>query len=113
MIIRRDAWHYRYLEWLGGVNFCPPKTLCSYVWTLVLVGGVMPGLILFIGVGMAVLVWMKPWQFALGAVGVGFIVFVCFGMPALMERLRYRTPGLLRQWVRAKKAKVCPLIEYR
>ena len=91
MQMRRGAWHYRYLTWLGA----HPNTdnLCAYFWHVVF------ALAALALVPVAVVV-------AAPMVGIG----IAGGL--ICRRFKKRGPTLLGAWLRAKKAKICPRIEW-
>ena len=54
--------------------------------------------------------------FPLMVVAAGPIIVLAAGIPWLIDRRRAKrgtkAPSLLGEWLRAKKAKVCPLLEW-
>ena len=94
MKISQQAWHYRYLVLLQA-NI--PDNLCAYFWTVAFATIVLPPLVLMM---------------ALPVVVVGGLVFLCRLFVMGQERRSGRPPTLVVAWLRAKKAKLCPLIEW-
>lgn len=102
MQISKESWHYRLLGWMGLER---PNNLCGYVGRLVFavfvmwpcIGVMLP---LFGGV------WLL--QRAAGWLGDG----TAWLIDKLPERPTDRPRSLLREWAAAKKAKMCPRIEF-
>jgi hypothetical protein len=125
MKVRKSAWHH----WFYGFGFehCQwqPETtnLCSYFWRTV--WGVLKTLIIIAVAGAILTVagmcfYSAPW-FSIGCVAaVGVVIAVASNWSTIKYRLnpgRYDSesapePGLLRSYIKAKKDKVCPLIEF-
>lgn len=82
MKISKKSWHYWYLNWVGIDH---PKNLCNYFWMTILM---LLGLPFFL------------------------ISFTLCNFFDIVEKRPKKEPGLFRLWVRARKEKVCPLIEY-
>lgn len=92
MNISRRSWHYRWLVWLEAPI---PYNLCSYFWTLVL--SFMLG---------AVLVIPSP---------IVLLVVLVTYLHKKYKKYRWSQesqPSIVGEWLKAKKRKVCPLIEY-
>ena len=94
MKLSRSSWHARYLAWCGAPQ---TTTLCGYVAALLFALTVLPVVTLLV----------SPFL----AVGVGIL--------ALHDRAARRRrmgmphrPSLLLAWLRAKKAKVCPMLDW-
>jgi hypothetical protein len=119
MKVRKSAWHY----WLYNFGFeqCAwrPETsnLCSYFWrtmwgllkTLIVVA-VAGALLTLGGVGF----YRYPLEMFIAIAAVAALITILhYG-----ERRKYRRiasahpPGLLRSYIKARKDKVCPLIEF-
>ena len=106
MKISKRSWHYHLHD-----PEHPPKNLCTYFWltvlTLILIVGV-GGLLLF-GIG-----WLVYQGFVVRS--IGWMLLSAGGLIWLgARRWRKRTHkplGVVRSYIRAKKDRVCPLIEY-
>ena len=94
MIVNRSSWHYRYLR-MWGTN--PPRTLCSYFWVLVIHCTVLPLMLALLSPAVLSVFVYDELRKLLSRRG-----------PACLEK----KPNLFVEWVKAKKRKVCPLIEY-
>jgi len=129
MKISRSSWHYRLIGKHWDYN---PSNLCSYFWKTVFsiiawaLGFVFGSIV---AVGAAVILAYPVWQFFFG-VDPGAVMFstiawlgVWFATQYHYREYLYRTgklthdytvsePGLTRQYLAAKKRKVCPLINY-
>ncbi len=86
MKISKRSWHYRLIQWpeLGH-----PKSICGYFWLVVFM----------VTIG---------WWF------LGSCFLIAKGIIWIHEKFggRIRNPGIFTLWYRARKEKVCPLIEY-
>jgi len=102
MKISKKSWHYRLLKWSYPKDKLvnkelPHKSFCEYFGALV-------GLIC-IGIPM----------FALLMVLIGIPVFImewCEKHWPKKEKKEWEPKTLVGQWVKAKKEKVCPLVEW-
>ena len=94
MQINRRSWHYRYLRVVGPGSF--PSTLCGYVWLLFFTLTIVP----------VILIIASPFILARAT----FELL----LPRFLPRRGYRPPrppSLLLEWLRAKKRRICPLVE--
>lgn len=121
MQVSRQSWHFRFLS---AMQCRPPSNLCSYFWMVVLH---MALVVFFVALGVAMMglifspilaIWFK---WAEQVVIVGYVIWIAIlSVGWLMYRGWRETQkgyvkgpdGLAVAWVKAKKAKVCPLIEY-
>ena len=89
MKIKTSSWHYRYMEYLSW-QLVPqvqhPTNLCTYFWSLVF-------LVMFC------------WLF----VPISAVADYLYERRWAREK---KEAGLFKLWLRARKEKVCPLIEY-
>jgi len=102
MKVRKSSWHYKVWRWSNGKE--EPTNLCAYFWHVAFV----------------LLICASP---------LGWIAFLLAAIGAAGEWLQDkwdarsyrrgprppkvpREPGLIRSYLRAKKARVCPLIEF-
>jgi hypothetical protein len=128
MEIRKNKWHY-HLYTMGFENaYCGegPTNLCSYFWRVVygtikvvIIAAVLLG-ILF-GAGVIIFKW--PFESSSLIVAVALCITFSYNQVRIKnffyaKRHRefvndeVREPGLLRSYIKAKKDKVCPLIEF-
>ena len=108
MKISKRSWHYRFLVWAWGP---PPDNLCSYVAALVLT-------MLLLALFLVLLPFVLPVVGLVVVVG-GLAVVVVGGLARGIEMIGQgrpakspSPPGLLPSWLRAKKEKVCPRLEW-
>jgi hypothetical protein len=125
MKIRKDSWHYKLYEKSYSEHRFPASNtnLCKYFWRVI--GGTIY-LAFCIAVICAVLIGLgflfyEHTLISVSVVAVGVaIVGLCVLYTYISDRADLRhalgyqepEPGLLRSYVRAKKAKVCPLINF-
>lgn len=85
MKVKARSWHYRLVNyWFDRAGLALPKTLCGYFWA----------------------VWL-----------CFFLLLWAIPLTDFINRIEQRQrsekePGLFRSWLRARKDKVCPLMEY-
>jgi len=113
--VKRNTWHYWFYKLACG-RWPPTRTnLCAYFWMTVL------------GLGMTTLAIAMGVTF-LGLIGYAFYKFTAIAFTVLAglgtgtglfwlcvygcEKYQDSEPGLVRLYVKAKKDKVCPLIEF-
>jgi hypothetical protein len=127
MRVSRSSWHYRWWNWVNDHPANPPTNLCRYFWGIVLPALTMLGLALLALVGLGYGIY---WTFirytlaTLAVVALGSAAFLVFWGSTKVEtwwknrptRTRRppkpaKEPGLVRSYLRAKKQRVCPLIE--
>ena len=127
MKVKNTSWHYRLWK-LGRENWSEPHNLCKYFWHLALIKILLPltlAAMVLIGVGSLIWVmWNNPLTTALvvlfTAIGVGLVVLGYLAWPRATARWETRVerkaaappkePSIVRQYLKAKKSKVCPLI---
>jgi hypothetical protein len=100
MKISRKSWHYRFLKWMRCSPI--PDNLCGYFWVVVLAGLAIAA-ISTVAVVLSP-IWVPAWVY-------------CKLQDRFDEKFPpkekpAREPGLLRQWLKAKKDRVCPLLEW-
>ena len=117
MKIKRSSWHYK-ISNFGADYENHSDSLCWYFWRAV-------GKIVFILIGIVWLsamlyTWFTSSQFIASTIMILFIVS-CFAIPILaihcLRKLLGKSPeisgsNILIEYVKAKKLKICPLIEY-
>ena len=84
MKISRKSWHYRFLMNVMGCPY-PPSNLCIYFWLVM-------GLLI-----------VSP---------IAYPLFKFFDYLDNREPRPYKKPGLVRSYLKARKEKVCPLLEF-
>jgi hypothetical protein len=112
MKIKKSRWHYKLLDWFTEGRV--PTNLCSYFWNLV---GRLFFLLLLTGIASGVIYEaIKNWQTTLLAIGViGGVVLGGIGIAVFAEwneKRKKSDPGLVMSFLKAKKDKVCPLLEF-
>lgn len=129
MKIDKNSWHYRLNDKVHGhllsdeEHWTPPETLCRYFWSTI--------------VSLAVLAVVTTLAAAMSSVAVIFVVTavhnpvefwttigICIAVGLVIviisntsgrrtrERARDNKTGLVHSFLKAKKRKVCPTIEY-
>jgi len=125
MKISRNSWHYKLRHWGSSIRRYESPTLCHYFWWLTLKIVVAVGLAFFLGaLGMvfiySIIDFFKSPFFISNSIAVVTIVLMVV-LPLLTilfirEKLGrpIKTPGssILTEYIKAKKNKLCPLIEY-
>ena len=130
MEIQRDSWHYKlYIASYSQQHFPAQNTnLCKYFWRVVLGACVWTVLAAVVAVlaGCIGFLFYKHTLVACATAGslaaiIGGMFLYVYVSELLDERAYNKTrqpgykepePGLLRAYLRAKKAKVCPLITF-
>lgn len=131
MKIKTSSWHYRLWKF-GRENWrSEPKNLCQYFWHLALIKILFPLAAVLMAlagiVSLAIWIWGNPMTTALiiagAAVAVGLVVAMVLGIRKLVEKqdakegarrageIPEKEPGVTRQFLAARKRKLCPLIE--
>ena len=129
MKIKKDSWHYRFIKWTGKD---PSPNLCNYFWQVVgppLFVTLIALLLVIAVAGMIFehgwsLLWMIPLGLLGGAVLILIIASVALGYETLREKYfgpkpvkepkpeKEKKPNIFIEWLKAKKAKVCPILEF-
>lgn len=108
MKINTNSWHYKLLRKTGCNKM--PKDLCGYFWALV--GRAVVGL-----VGLALLCALCMLIFITIATK-GLILLFAVGIASLIAGIVFfiteleDSDNLFFSWLRARKQKICPIIEY-
>lgn len=130
MKISTKSWHYRFLN---SLNTNIPKSLCPYFWKVVFTIAWITGSILlliafftsigvriFEGIGFAVDNIVLYWSLA-AVVGtatvtsaIALVVAVIFGFVWAKENFKppYKEEPLIITFVKNKKSKICPRLEF-
>ena len=110
MKISRRSWHYRLRCWFDEVGALPNTSLCEYFFILMM--------ILFVGIPFVVPLYYTV--IFLYYIAYSIIYCICT-IVNYIERIiscfwnktGIKEPGtLLDMWLKAKKEKVCPMIEW-
>jgi hypothetical protein len=121
MKIRRESWHYGLI--VRFFNWYAPDNLCAYFWKLVSAIIVLIGipLLIFAILGIVIYAWVSSPQWASNTILLVFIVSGAVVPAITIHYLRKLTGGpvaeipkdsLVVEYIKTKKRKVCPLIEY-
>lgn len=133
--IKNTAWHYRYWKFLHESDFAKPRNLCRYFWFLFFAITI-PATVIsaaIIGViALAIVIYGHPLQSGLivtgilSAIACGVGLFFAIRGAALWNIDRRankrvwmsaqppappKEPSIIWSFIKAKKAKACPLIE--
>lgn len=132
MEISKNSWHYKLVEYIGesfeSGRYFMPTTLCSYFWTLVLFTPLK--ILTTLGILIAVIFFMTMpiWSIVgmvylddeifTGTATVSWILVSVVVLANLIEYFRYNSDfkfkiiEIVVEYIKAKKRKVCPFIEY-
>lgn len=128
--IKKNSWHYR-LWCLGRSGTSQPHNLCKYFWHLAIIKIVIPiVLATFVLLGVGALIWViwgHPVQTGLALLLTVVALLLLIGVVKLIERMVQRhhekvmlaepkpkvvkEPGVVRTFLKARKQKMCPLIQ--
>lgn len=127
MKVRKTSWHYRLWKWGRENERSQPRDLCRYFWHLAIVKVLLPLTALgfcMLGVGyLAYVIWGHPRQTLSVIVGGAVVAALMFAVYKLSQRVDAKRvqerlhpepkkdPSPLREYLAARKRKVCPLIE--
>lgn len=103
MKISKDSWHYR-LVWKFG-DRSPRTNLCLYFWQVV--GNVLKVIVL----GVIGVVFFPIWGPAVG-ISLLYDLYRQKHPRKMREPPEPKGPSLIYLWVKAKKDRVCPKIEF-
>lgn len=133
MKVRRDSWHYRLWRWgredkpYNSSKRSEPRDLCRYFWHIALVKVLLPligaGLIVAGIVAIVIATFREPLKAGLIALAITCGLSLIWGLVIISGRIEDRRtavrngwapakePGITRQYLAARKRKMCPLIE--
>lgn len=126
MKVSVNSWHYRLWNWGRDPQYnAKPRDLCRYFWHIALVKILLPVaaavVLIALAVFLVVVMWQNPWDTLvfIGIVAGTTTLFLAVLWHEKRQKARRaerlglppREPGLVRQYVEARKRKVCPLIE--
>ena len=139
MNISTDSWHYKQLT---SLRYKPPRTLCAYFWSLMLVltlKGILIGLLL-VGAVLAgfLLFYIPGWALVTMTFSEGLYMSGASWVVAFFVARKYwldhtdagkayrakkagakeqampeQEPNILVEYLRAVKNKVCPIVTYK
>lgn len=131
MKISTSSLHYRITNFFWGFRFWDwkepimPRSLCLYFWTMVFsplipvislaVVSLAGSLIYMIVVGIGIMgVWDLYHSEDVGFIFIGFqlLIWALSAAGIYAEYRKHKSPSILIQYIKAKKEKVCPIIEY-
>ena len=127
MKVNKNSWHYKLWRKYGGDEFLGSVSLCGYVqrlfWVSLFVAALATVMAICVGTIVAGLVSATihhPVVVGCAALGMALLfgaVYVSTMRPPWSDFLfRKHTikgpPGLVASWVKAKKDKVCPLLDF-
>lgn len=122
MKIRKDSWHYKLHEKSYSEHRFPSSNtnLCKYFWRVL--GGAIHtafvAAVIGIVLGVIGLLFYKYTLISVSVVAAGVAIVGLFALYVYISDRKHAPgyqepePGLLRSYIRAKKAKVCPLITF-
>lgn len=131
MIIKKTSWHYKLLTWL---DFTPNRSLCPYVRQILAALAI----VVFLAVGAVAMFWVFVWSplhvlAALAGVvsitpnqlAVGLIAWAIYTLAGVIiggkyMRVKYRErnpvvekePNIVVAYIKAKKDKICPTLNF-
>lgn len=131
MKVNRNSWHYRLWRWGRDDRYShkrsEPRDLCRYFWHIAIVKMLLPliGASLIVAGIVAIVIKAANDPLTVGLVILAILggLAVAFGLAEFFDRradLRQRRewdpslrkePGIVRQYLRARKRRICPLIE--
>lgn len=127
MKVNRNSWHYRLWKFGRDSPRAKPRDLCHYFWHIALIKVLFPlTVIAFALLGVAYVcltIWRNPFETAIVLVMTIVIVAFIAGVVIWFKRKEEREveeklglrpakePSVVRQYLAARKQKLCPLIE--
>ena len=120
MKVKRNSWHYRLNDFLWNDLRWRGKNLCRYFWMTVWSVFVVMGILLSFGsicwalytglnayeaiVCLIIVVWA-------GSMSLPFLAVAKF-RHYVGENIELKTPNILIEFIKAKKGKYCPMIDF-
>jgi hypothetical protein len=98
--INKKSWHYKYLVWLHKDEFYLPRSLCGYFWLLVASLTIIPVVLVLVGIPVVI------------AIGIGELLKRLHRKLNRNRKSVVHQPSIVVEFVKAKKRKVCPIIEF-
>jgi len=131
MRVKINSWHYKLICF---ADFGIPNNLCAYFWKVVFSALFLVAMAIFvlflaatatIAVTSFIWVWFFGIEYEIGIFAmimycfVGFFILHSKSYPQrgiwaveIVGRRESTEPNLLIEWIRAKKQKICPMIEF-
>ena len=130
MRISKESWHYRLVRWFDIGSEYGSTSLCRYFWQIVFAIFLCVGMGVG-GIGAAIIVTLPLWHmfhWAFGLQMIAIFIGLCeigiltYGLVTLVKERHWHEirkglreapePSLLYAWAKAKKDKVCPLVDF-
>lgn len=132
MKVKTTSWHYRLWRFGREADWKEPRDLCRYFWHIFIVKVLLPAAaatLVLMGIGfLAYIIWSNPITtvVVLGFVVLGVVLLIGLGflikkMVDRNKRLKEERlhlppepepdPSVLFEYLKARKQKLCPLIE--
>lgn len=127
MKVSRNSWHYRLWKYGREPYGGEPRDLCRYFWHILLMKILVPIVVIGLVITGIVAILVSVWNHPLDA---AIVVGIALGLVVLLVAVGYfhqrredreeerrnsgaprKEPGLARQYLAARKRKLCPLIE--
>jgi hypothetical protein len=122
MVVNKNSWHYKFWSWTYHNRYDVPQetNLCNYcqrIFWLGLMHLFLGSMVLFLVLALLYAIFVQGFYYHTGLsfIILGAIVAVIggtLGYAWWADSREYREPGLVGQWVSAKKQKICPLVEF-
>lgn len=129
MKISNQSWHYKLMKWVGITDPRDRTNLCSYIRGIFLTITIPLVLILSpIIIAIVLLLGLEPsgWIFAATIVTIFEVaILIVIGYTILSDyysetikhilfpnRIKRKEPNIFFEWLKAKKQKICPMIEF-
>lgn len=131
MIISSRSWHYRLWKFGRESQWAEPRDLCRYFWHIFLIKLLAPGLVVALAiaglVALILVIWNNPVATVVVLMFLALAIALIVGI-ILLIRWRIREnrkrppkpepeeepePSVLFEFLKARKQKLCPLIEVK
>src|SRR5271163_4031257 len=119
MKLNRNTWHYFLFDKsfaLFGNEAPESSNLCQYMRRIFFLLGI-PAFFLWLQLASFFYAWYVTFIAEGTLVAVlalaAFGAYLCILVERWQEKNKDKAPGVLTQWVKAKKSKVCPIIEFQ
>ena len=125
MIVKKDSWHYKLAESVWKFTYIPKvgNNLCKYFWMVIWAGFVYLFILLFclfILLLVSIAFYSNIYT-SISAVIAIFFGLCVFAIPSFAvfcfreyvgENIEISTPAILSDYAKAKKNKICPMIDF-
>jgi hypothetical protein len=102
-----DSWHYKLLHKICGQKDMP-KTLCGYFWIYVFTVVMCVAVLFSVGLLIHLFV-IDPLAILIVFGSTGLALGLVFFISCIFDDKKH---GVFISWLKAKKDKICPIIEY-